>query len=378
VDAVRGLAMALMALDHARLYFSDARGDLTDLGHTTPALFLTRWATHFCAPAFFLLAGAGASLAGARRGRRGLARFLLARGLWLVLLELTLVHLGWFFGLSYRVVFLQVVWAAGWSMVALAALTPLPPPAVGALGVAILALHQPLGGLAAGLPPPARLVWQALREPGMREFLPGHRVVSSYPVLPWLGFMAAGYGLGALLFRDPARLRRRVLALGAAVTLAFVVLRAAGAGDPRPWSASGGAGRAALSFVNCCKYPPSPAFALMTLGPALLALGLCAGAPGAAGRALARLGRAPLFFYLAHIPLLHAAAAAVAWARHGYAPGLAGYPLFVPAAELPAGYGFGLPVVYLAWAAALPPLYLACGWFAALKQRRPRWWLSYL
>jgi uncharacterized membrane protein len=378
VDVVRGLAIVLMALDHARVYFLATRFDPTDLGRTTAGLFATRWLTHFCATAFIFLSGSSAFLSGARRGRQALAGLLLKRGLWLVLLELTLIHLAWFFGFSYRIVFLQVIWAIGWSMVALAPLVFLPPRAVAVLGVAVIALHDAANELAAGLPSPLLFLWKAVHEPGMLEFLPGHRLVSTYPVLPWFGVMAAGYGLGPLLLGDRQQLRLRALALGAILTLAFVALRGANIGDPHAWTPAASPVRTALSFLNCCKYPPSPAFVLMTLGPMLLALGLCARAPGALGRVLARFGRVPLFFYLTHLPLLHAAAVAVAYVRHGWSPGLLEYPLFLPAGQLPAGYGFSLPVIYLIWAAALVPLYLACRWYAGVKQRRRDWWLSYL
>ena len=379
VDVVRGLAMVLMILDHVRVYLLAARFDPTDLGRTSASLFLTRWVTHFCAPAFIFLSGTSAFLSGVRRGRPALAAFLLKRGLWLVLLELTLVHFGWFFGFSYRVVFLQVIWAIGWSMVALAGLVFLRPPAVAAVGGAIVALHNVVNEAMTDLPAPLEFLWRAAHEPGRLEFLPGHRIVSTYPVLPWLGVMAAGYGFGALLLRDGTKLRRRALALGTVLTLAFFAVRGANLGDPHPWApAAAGGVKTALSFLNCCKYPPSPAFILMTLGPTLLALGLCAGAPGAFGKVFARFGRVPLFFYLIHLPLVHAVAVALCYARHGYSPGMFEYPLFFPAGQLPTGYGFRLSVVYLIWAALLPPLYLLCGWFARLKQRRGDWWLSYL
>jgi uncharacterized membrane protein len=378
VDVVRGLAIVLMTLDHVRVYLLATRIDPTDLDHTSASLFLTRWVTHFCATAFVFLGGTSVSLRGARCDRGTLARTLLIRGLWLVLLELTVVHFAWFFTFSYRIVFLQVIWAIGWSMVGLAVLVYLSPAVVTAIGVAILALHGVINDVACGLPRPLLFLWKTVHEPGMLEFLPGHRIVSTYPVLPWFGVMAVGYGLGAILLRDPYLLRRRLLWLGAVLTLAFVGLRAAHLGDSHAWAAGQGALRTALSFLNCCKYPPSPGFVLMTLGPTLLAIGLFIRAPGTLGRVLARFGRVPLFFYLVHLALIHALALVLAYLRHGNAPGLLEYPLFFPAQQLPAGYGFGLPVVYLAWVILLVPLYLACRWFAGVKQRRHGWWLNYL
>jgi uncharacterized membrane protein len=378
VDVVRGLVMVLMALDHVRVYFIAHRFDPTDLSRTTTGLFLTRWVTHFCAPAFVFLSGTSAFLSGTRRGRRALAGLLVKRGLWLVLLELTLVHLAWFFGFTYRIVFLQVIWAIGWSMVALAPLVFLSPRAVAGVGIAVLALHDTVNGWAAALPDPLLFLWKAAHEPGSLVFLPGHRIVSTYPVLPWFGVLAVGYGFGALLVRDREYLRRRALAFGAILTLAFFVLRGVNLGDPHPWAPAARGVRTVLSFLNCCKYPPSPAFVLMTLGPMLLALGLCDRPPGALGRVLTLFGRVPLFFYLIHLPLIHAVAVVVCYLRHGWSPGLLEYPLFLPAEQLPHHYGVSLLVVYLIWAGLLVPLYLACRWFARVKQRRRDWWLSYI
>ena len=120
IDLMRGLVMVLMALDHVRWFFSDAGFSPTDLTHTTPALFLTRWITHLCAPAFVFLSGTSAFLS-ARQGlsRPQLTMRLFTRGLWLVLLEVTAVHLAWTFNLDYSRMGLGVFWALGWSMVAL-------------------------------------------------------------------------------------------------------------------------------------------------------------------------------------------------------------------------------------------------------------------
>ncbi len=378
IDIVRGLAIVLMTLDHARVYLLAARIDPTDLDRTTTSLFLTRWVTHFCATAFVFLSGTSAYLSARGRARGVLARSLLKRGLWLVILELTLVHFAWFFSFTYRIVFLQVIWAIGWSMMGLAALVYLSPTAVTTIGITILALHNIVNQLAGSLPAPLHFLWKAVHEPGMLEIVPGHRIVSTYPVLPWLGVMAVGYGLGAVLLRDRVRLRRRALMLGTVLTVSFLSLRGLHLGDPHPWPSGSGSVHTILSFLNCCKYPPSPAFVLMTLGPTLLALGLWARPAGRLGRVLAQFGRVPLFFYLVHLLVVHAVALALAYLRHGASPGWLEYPLFFPAQQLPAGYGFRLPVVYLTWVAVLVPLYFVARWFAGVKQRRGRWWLSYL
>ena len=358
--------MVVMALDHVRDHLSNAHFDPADLAQTTPALFCTRWITHFCAPVFVFLAGTSAFLARTRgKTTAELARFLLARGVWLVVLELTIVRLAWFFDLDYSRFVLQVIWAIGMSMVALSALVFLPIAAVAAFGVVMIAGHNLLDGVE-----PARLgtlgwLWYVLHVPHPPVF---------YPLVPWIGVMAAGYGLGPLLRFESAR-RRRVLALlGSALTIAFVVLRALnGYGDPGPWSVQASGPFTVLSFLNVTKYPPSLLFLLMTLGPAITLLPLLERCSGPGARFFVVYGRVPLFYYVLHLYLIHALAVGVAY--------LAGYDLrafFTIFALFPKEYGFGLPVVYLAWLAVVATLYLPCRWFAGVKQRRHDVWLSYL
>jgi uncharacterized membrane protein len=210
IDLVRGLVMVLMVLDHTRDFFTDVAYDPLDLSQTTPALFLTRWVTHFCAPVFVFLAGTGAFLYGAGGRTKGqLALFLLTRGLWLVLLEFTIVHLGWFFNLDYELLIAQVIWAIGWSMCALAGAALLPSWAVALLGAVLVAGHN---GLDAAPQSAAAWLVPAQLRPGFLLGAPGgrHAVLQGYPVLPWFGIMALGYGFGSI-WQDAAR-RRRVSA----------------------------------------------------------------------------------------------------------------------------------------------------------------------
>jgi uncharacterized membrane protein len=348
VDLLRGAVMVLMALDHTRDFFSNAGVEPTDLAHSWPALFLTRWVTHFCAPVFVLLAGAGAYLS--HRPRRDLQLFLVTRGLWLVLLEVTVVTFAWSFDPRFHFVALQVIWAIGWCMVGLAALVELPAAAVGAIGLVVIAAHNLTDGLAAGWP------WAILHRAQVFEPFSGHRVRVAYPLLPWLGVIAAGYGLGAILDR-PDR-RRLLLAVGAALTLAFVLLRALGGyGDPHHFDT-----RFVLDFLNCTKYPPSLEYLLMTLGPALLVL---AALDGRSGGPIAIFGRVPLFYYVLHLYLIHASRMAV-------------YLIQKWAGSEPS-HGWGLPVVYAVWIAIVVALYFPCRWYAGFKaRRRDLAWLSYL
>ena len=370
IDLLRGLVMVLMALDHVREYFTEARFDPLDLTQTSAALFATRWITHFCAPAFILLAGTSAYLVSKRRTRAGLSRFLLTRGLWLVFLELTVVIFAWSFDLSYKGgLDLAVIWAIGWSMISLAALVYLPVSAVGAIGILMILGHNALDGIkpeALGAWAP---VWSVLHVQGP---IPYGFVV--YPLVPWIGVMAAGYALGTVYDLPDARRRRILSWLGLATIAGFLALRALNVyGDPQPWSAQSSALFSVLSFMNLAKYPPSLLFLLATLGPALLALAWFEHARGAAARFFVTIGRVPLFFYVIHIALAHLLAGLAALIL-GYGPEVLTNRPWV----LSPGWGFGLPVVYVMWAIVVLALYPACRWFAAIKQRRRDWWLSYL
>src|SRR6266496_6645239 len=152
IDLLRGIVMVIMMLDHTRdfIHYVQIQGfDPTDLTHTSVKLFFTRWITHFCAPAFVFLAGTGAYLQLARgKTKRELSKFLLTRGLWLIVLELTVVRVGVFFNLDYRFFgFLQVIWVIGISMIILAALIHLPLKVTAGFGIAMIALHNLLDGL---------------------------------------------------------------------------------------------------------------------------------------------------------------------------------------------------------------------------------------
>lgn len=376
VDVLRGLVMVIMLLDHTRDYVH--RDALlfspTDLARTTVLLFLTRWVTHFCAPVFVLLAGTGAALRLARgRSRAELARYLATRGLWLVVLEFTVIRFGLAFDLDYRAFpgMLEVIWAIGVSMVVLAALVRLPTAAVAALGLGIVALHN----LTDGWRVPG-VAWTVLHQPGMIRLL-GAPLLVAYPVLPWIGVMLLGYALGGVYGWEAGRRRRFLVRAGWAAVAAFLVVRAADLyGDPAPWSAQESAALTVLSFLNTTKYPPSLLYLLMTLGPALLALAWLERAPrGPLARALTTYGRVPLFYFVVQWFVAHALAIALSLAAGKPVTHLFGMPGATP--PLP-GAGFGLGVTYLVWLAGLAVTFPLCRWFAGVKRRRTDWWLSYL
>jgi uncharacterized membrane protein len=392
IDLLRGIVMVIMVLDHTRdfAFAGTLHLDPTNLAQTTPAIFFTRWITHYCAPIFVLLAGTGSYLQRLRgKSRPDLARFLVTRGLWLIFLEFTVVDLTIKFSLDTQLLlFAQVIWVIGCSMILLAGAVYLPTAAVAAIGIAIVLFHNTLDvfptyqwqGPASPNPTFGQALWLLLHA-GPFTILPlGHPfplAVVLYAVLPWFGVIAVGYALGSLYRLDPPRRGRILLGLGTAVTLAFIVVRALNAyGDPGPWSPQRSPLFTALSFVNTAKYPPSLDYLLMTLGPALLALGWFDGLrPSRVTAPLITIGRVPLFFYLLQWPAAHGLALLAGVLAHkpvGY--------LFWHLARTPAppDAGFSLGITYLLWILAILLVYPLCAWFAAVKRRSSAWWLSYL
>jgi uncharacterized membrane protein len=374
IDLVRGLVMVLMALDHTRDFF--AAGAFNPREVTEPALFLTRWITHFCAPTFIFLAGISAYLYAAQgRSTGAVSRFLLTRGAWLVLIEFTIVRLGWTFSLRFNPLVMQVIFAIGVSMMALAALVYLPRWAIAATGIVMIAGHNLLDAIKAEQLGPAAPIWNVLHQPGLLTLSPDLTLFVLYPLVPWIGVMAAGYALGPIFGLDRATRRRWLVALGAAVTAGFVLLRASNLyGDGAPWTAHDGVVATVLSFINCEKYPPSLLYLAMTIGPALLLLAAFENARGRLADCIAIFGSVPLFYYVAHLFLLHALAVAFAWATIGHTAWLFGSL----AAGKPAGYGLGLVGIYAVWLAVVIALFPFCRAFAAIKRRGRAWWWSYL
>jgi uncharacterized membrane protein len=287
-------------------------------------------------------------------------------------IEFTLVRLGWSFSLTSTHFVAQVIWVIGASMVVLAGLVYLPRWAIAAVGLGMIAGHNLLDGIRAEDLGSASWVWNFLHQPAL---LRGQNVVvvPLYSLIPWVGVMAAGYALGPVLQQEDAARRRTLVRLGAAITVGFALLRITNLyGDPAAWSVQSTWVATALSFINCEKYPPSLLYLMMTLGPALIVLGLLERARGSVAQWITVFGRVPFLYYVAHIFLIHMLAVVFAQWAYGDASWLIGRP------QKPAGYGLPLAGVYVVWLLVVVALYPVCRWFAALKQRRREWWLSYL
>jgi uncharacterized membrane protein len=386
IDALRGAVMILMALDHVRDFVH--RGAMsaspTDLATTTPVLFLTRWVTHLCAPTFMLTAGLGAFLWWQRgRTRTQLSVFLLSRGAWLMLLEVTVMRVAYDFDLVSRdPVFLLVLWVLGLCMVGLAALVWLPIPALATLSLAVIVLHNGLDAVTADRFGSAAGVWNLLHQPGA-FLVAGTPVIVGYPLIPWLAVMALGFCAAPLFLMERPGRRRLLVTIGAAAIVWFVAERAInGYGDPMPWATQSSPVYTILSFLNTTKYPPSLDFLLMTLGPALLALACLDRPDPKSSNPLVVFGRVPLFYFVLHFYLAHLAAVLLAFARYGGSARAFGFhrlpSMGGDATLFPPRFGEDLWVVYLVWGVIVLALYPACRWFGDLKARRREWWLSYL
>jgi uncharacterized membrane protein len=373
VDILRGAVMVLMAIDHVRVFSG------LPAGGPTPGIFFTRWITHFCAPWFVFLAGTSIFLRSEKiRDKAAMSRYLVTRGLMLVALELTFLRLAWTFNFDYAHYMLAgVIWAIGWCMVLMAALTWLPVRVVGIIGIVIIFGHNIVDPFLPQLytaldHSPFAWIWQILYfGGGIQLGSNGPFLAVLYSIVPWIGAMAAGYWFGCVLRMSPDRRDRICYLLGFAAIVAFLVLRGWNLyGNPTHWGGPNNRLPAFLAFLNPTKYPASLQFLFMTLGPAFVLVPLAERLRGVMARVLTVFGRAPFFYYLLHIPLIHAAAIAVSIARTGHVdPWLfANHPMFNPPA--PPGYTWSLGLLYAVWLPVVAVLYFACSWYIDFKKRR--------
>lgn len=371
IDALRGLVIIFMLLDHVRETFllHMQVPDPMDVAVTEPALFFSRTLAHLCAPVFILLTGLSAFLYGEKHaGRAAVSSFLLKRGLFLVVLELTLVNFAWTFQFPPGVIYLQVIWAIGLSMLALSALLWLPRSLLVALGLGIIAGHNLLDPLQFANDSLMHVPWAILHDRGWIDVSEQLRLRTSYPLLPWIGVIAIGYTIGPWFASkaDSATRQNRLRNYGLGALLAFVGLRLINGYGERSWSVGETGTQNLMSLLNITKYPPSLLFLCLTLGTGLLLL--LAFERGQAMRWLRPLtvfGAAPMFFYLLHLyvlKLLYIAAVAI-WG-------------------LNQSSHFGFDAVWPIWLCTVVLavlLYPAVRWFAGLKaRRRDIQWLKYL
>ena len=383
IDMLRGLVIVIMALDHVRDFVMVASvQDPMSNPDVTPALFMTRWITHICAPVFVFLAGTSAGLMTARKSPASLGGFLAKRGSWLILVEWTLLSTAITFsplGLpqfgGHILIVFQVLWAIGASMLVLAGAQFLGRRACLTGGAVIVLGHNLLDSVwpATQLPDSAPL-WVGLH--AQIGYVVGpFQILNIDPLLPWIGVMLLGFGSAGIFEQAPEKRSALLLRIGLICTAAFVVLRALNRyGDPHRWQVqAAGFGATLMSFLNTSKYPPSLLFLLMTLGPAAIVCAYADTFRGWVKDTLVMYGRVPFAFYIAHFYLAHMFGVLIGvW--QGYTVSqMATFPSFNPK-----GFGLGLPGVYAVWLLVIALLYPLCRWVAAVKARRSDWWLSYL
>lgn len=383
IDLLRGTVMIIMALDHVRDYFHAGAFlyDPLDLEKTSVALFFTRWITHFCAPVFMFLAGTSAFFIGQRKTKKQLSLFLLKRGLWLILLELTVINFGWNFDIAFTNIYFIVIWALGVSMIFLAGIIHLPFKAILLVGFVLIAGHNLLDGIHVPGNTLSAFGWALLHEQNFFNWA-GKNVLVGYPILPWLGIIALGYCFGTLYAPTVTTEKRKkwLMNIGSTAIILFIIIRFINIyGDPNPWSSQSSALNSFLSFIKVTKYPPSLLYSLVTLGLAIFFLVFTEKTNNLLSKIISVYGRVPMFYYIIHIYLLHfvTMVAAGLFTSFSWKVWILKEPLWFT--ETLKGYGFSLGIVYLVWAAIVISLYPLCKWYDKYKQsHKEKWWLSYL
>ena len=378
LDLLKGLVIIFMALDHTRDYFhaQSFLFDPTDPEKTHFVLFFTRWITHYCAPAFSLLAGISAFLVGMRKSKRELSSFLLKRGLWLIFIEFTVVIFGWNFNISFSSFGLLVIWSLGISMIFLAAIIHLPMKSILILSLLLIFGHNLLDKVSFD----HNLLWAVIHERGKFDIFNGIRLRVVYPIVPWIGVMSLGYYLGKFYDKTvEARKRQQLfIVIGLSAILLFLIVRSINLyGNPKNWETYDTVMKTLYSFMNPLKYPPSLSYLLMTLGPVMLFLGISENAKGKVSDFFSAFGKVPFFFYIIHIYVIHLGALLLAqltgfgW----HAMVLTGFVSFE--SQL-VGYGVSLGYVYVIWVSIILLLYPLCKRFSKYKlNHKEKWWLSY-
>lgn len=364
IDVLRGIVMVIMALDHTRDFLTNIDYDPTDLTKASTALFLTRFITHFCAATFVFLAGTGAFLYLSRgKTKNQAARFLLTRGLWLIILEVTVIRVGWDMALNFNFITLQVIWAIGISMIVLSALIYLPVRVIGAIGLLLIFGHDLFDKISpAYFNHTGAIVWEFLHVQSTLNYGSHYHLLIYYPLIPWVGVMAAGYSFGTIFKLEAAKRQILLRIIGFSAIALFVIIRAFNIyGDPGSWSTQGAWYRTVLSFIDIHKYPPSLDYLLITLGPAILLLSVLEKVQNKITGIFVVYGRVPLFYYILHIYLLHFMAM-----------------LVFAITQNSSTYSFPLPVVYAVWISGVFILYFPCRWYMNYKRTHKYWWLGYI
>ena len=380
IDILRGIVMIIMALDHTRDFFhaTAMTANPLDPETSTIPLYFTRWITHFCAPIFVFLSGLSAYLSAGKKTNKEASNFLIKRGLWLIIAEITLVTLGLSFNPIFSMLILQVIWAIGASMVLLGLLSKVSYKLILIIGVMLVAGHNaldyatlPQGGISGNL---IALFFTA------RGFVipigHEHFIAIFYAALPWTGIMFIGFSMGVWFKKevDPKKRKKLLLGTGVVMIIVFIVSRSLqGYGDPGRWR---NGANSFLSFLDTSKYPPSLQYTCMTIGPALLFMAFIENVKAGWAKVATIYGRTPFFYYILHFYILH-----TLLVIFFFASGRGVGEIVTPNSPFlfrPTNFGYSLPIVYVIWLSVVTVLYLPCRWFDHYKQTHQQWWLKYI
>lgn len=381
IDILRGIVMVIMALDHVRDFFhhdSLIYHDPLNLNTTWPALFFTRWITHYCAPVFVFLSGTSVFLYSQKgRTKKEVVFFLFTRGLWLMLAEIFIVNTLWEFSFTTLLV-LQVIWAIGLSMVILALLQFLPYKILLVIGLILVSCHNLLDGIKVEHPIVASIGWSIVHVLHPYQLTPHFTLFIAYPFLPWLGLMILGYCLGKLYTRQANAVVRKkfLLTAGVSAVCLFIIIRFINFyGDMHHWSPQRTTLLTFMDFIKTTKYPPSLLYILMTIGPALIMLSVTENVSNWFTRFIGVYGKVPFFYYLLHVLLIHS----LSWIFFFVTGRGSGDMDFMEIKPVQPEAGYPLWVVYVIWAGVIIILYFPCKWYSTYKADNPeKKWLSYL
>lgn len=371
IDALRGVAMVLMVLDHTRHFFTNIRLEHfnSDISQIPVALFFLRWLTHFCAPIFILLAGISAFILMKKKNNDNIGRtskYLFLRGLWLIIIELTLVRLAWMFNFDNSVLFGRVLWTIGWSFIFLSRLIYLSPKIVGIIGAVIILTHNLFDALSVSSWGSLTWLWKILHVSQGFEISEGYYFVVIYPLIPWVGVMALGYGIGHVFLKPKQQMQKILGLVGLSLLCGFTILRFINHyGDPMRWSPQQTILETFMSFIHLEKYPPSLLFLMLTLGIPLVLFPYLERIPGCVKRVFVRFGRVPLFFYCTHLFFIHGLAVTVAYIQKLNVDFLLENK---PPWLWPENWGFSLPIVYLIWVVVVMVFYPICFGYAKILE----------
>ena len=383
IDLLRGIIMIIMALDHTRDFFhiDSFTGNPLDPTTTTPVLYLTRWITHFCAPAFVFLSGLSAWLQGQRKSKKNLSIFLMKRGIWLIIFDLTIMSFALTLDIHFDLFILETLWSIGAGMFILGCMIRLPLSVILTAGLIIVLGHNSLDFAERTRAGNIPVWWKLLHQPGIIPLWGQHNLFIFYPFLPWAGLTLSGYCSGKLFTDTEAPKRKKILlGLGCAAIGLFIILRAINVyGDPVPWAGQKTPLATFFSFMNVQKYPPSLLFLCATIGPVLIFLAFAKNTGGKWQNIISVYGRVPFFYFVVHFFILHMTEAIVYLSRgHSVAEGMKGAP-GVPFKFIMPGEGNSLLTVYAIWLAIVVTMYPLCKWYDGYRKgHREKWWLSYL